>query len=212
MFYRCQSHNRIIIAECKFLGIILDSNLKYSCHINLICKKISKCIGILFKIKSLVPQSCLRNVYFSFIHSYLLYCLPIWGGAYSTHLQPIVILQKRAIRIISGASYLAHTNILFYNNKILKFEDMFKFCLALYFYKNKTSFQNYLSSHNYFTRNRNNPVPPFERLNVSQQSVFYNAIKIWNNLPVSIKQLPSEASFKKHLKSFLLAKYCTQDH
>ena len=152
-----------------------------------------------------------ENIYFSFIHSYLLYCLPIWGGAFSTHLQPIVLLQKRAIRIISGASYLAHTNDLFYNNKILKFEDMFKFSLAVYFYKNKPSFETYLASHSYPTRNRNNPVPPFERLNICKQSVIFNAIKNWNDLPVSIQQLQSESSFKKHLKSFLLAKYSTQD-
>ena len=47
----------------NFLGIILDDNLKWNSHINMIAKKISKTIGIMKKIKKYLPTSALLNIY-----------------------------------------------------------------------------------------------------------------------------------------------------
>ena len=53
----------------KFLGVLMDENLTWRNHINLIETKIAKNIGILFKAKFLLNQKCLKNIYYSFIHS-----------------------------------------------------------------------------------------------------------------------------------------------
>ena len=42
-------------SDVTFLGVILDEKLKYKDHINFICRKISKSIGILNKLKNLLP-------------------------------------------------------------------------------------------------------------------------------------------------------------
>ena len=54
--------NNAIVSEVqstKFLGIIIDSNLKWTEHINLIKTKISKGIGIIAKARKYLKQSTL---------------------------------------------------------------------------------------------------------------------------------------------------------
>ena len=58
------------LAAIKFLGIIIDENLTWTNHISTIENKISKNIGILYKAKFLLNQTCLKHIYFAFIHSY----------------------------------------------------------------------------------------------------------------------------------------------
>ena len=36
-----------VVKENKYLGVIIDDTLKFSCHINYVCKKIAKKIGVL---------------------------------------------------------------------------------------------------------------------------------------------------------------------
>ena len=87
----------------RFLGIIVDKNLKFNDHINLVCTKVARSIGIMFKLKPFVPLSVLKNYYYAMIYPYLIYGNLIWGGTYASHLEPLYLLQKRAIRIICGS-------------------------------------------------------------------------------------------------------------
>ena len=49
-----------LICTCKsiYLGLMIDSNLSWKYHIESICHKISKSIGIIAKIRHLCPSSC----------------------------------------------------------------------------------------------------------------------------------------------------------
>ena len=55
----------------KFLGVILDESLTWKKHIQTIETKISKNLGILYKAKPFLNFSCLKNLYFSYVHSYV---------------------------------------------------------------------------------------------------------------------------------------------
>ena len=79
----------------KYLGILIDSNLSWKFHIDSICKKIKKSIGIFSKLRYFVPLKILVNLYYALIYPFLTYGLIVWGNTYSTTLQPLFILQKR---------------------------------------------------------------------------------------------------------------------
>ena len=64
----------------KYLGVLIDSNLSFSHHISSVSKKISRAVGIMFKINEIVPSYILINLYYSIIYPFLIYGLPIWGG------------------------------------------------------------------------------------------------------------------------------------
>ena len=52
----------------KFLGVLIDENLSWKQHINIVSTKLSKSIGILYKSRGIVKQPLLKQLYFSFVH------------------------------------------------------------------------------------------------------------------------------------------------
>ena len=97
----------------KFLGVIIDSKLNWAAHILYIKNNISKSIGIIFKIRNFLDKHILRNMYFTFIYPYLIYCVEIWGNTNETHLKTLIQIQKRSIRTITFSHYQDHTGPLF---------------------------------------------------------------------------------------------------
>ena len=63
------------------------------------------------------------SLYFAIFHSYLAYGLPVWGSASEKLINNIVLLQKKALRIITSADYHAHTKPIMKENKILSLTD-----------------------------------------------------------------------------------------
>ena len=165
--------------DCMFLGMKLDNKLKFNLHVQYISGKVSKSIGIIFRLSKIVPSNVLRSLYFSFIYSYLTYCICIWGGTFPTHLNRLTILQKRIIRIITGSEYLAHTNDLFYNNSLLKLPEIYEYFVLIYMFKNLNTFPTFQTS----TRTSDNLRIDFHRLSVSRNSIAYNGPTFWNTLP-----------------------------
>ena len=55
----------------KFLGVMVDENLNWKSHIDLLLNKISKNIGVLYKASKLLNFECLKSIYFAlnqFLH------------------------------------------------------------------------------------------------------------------------------------------------
>ena len=83
------------INNTKFLGVIIGSKLNWAAHILYIRSKISKSIGILLKIRKFLQNNTMRNMYFTFMYPYLIYCIENWGNAQQTHLDPLIKIQKK---------------------------------------------------------------------------------------------------------------------
>jgi hypothetical protein len=79
----------------KFLGLYIDKYLTYEYHINHICKKISKTLGVINKVKHILDRKTLRQLYYSLVYPYLLYCNIEWCLNYKTRINRLIILQKK---------------------------------------------------------------------------------------------------------------------
>ena len=79
----------------KFLGVIIDNKLTWSDHIIYIKNKISKSIGIILKTRNFLTKNTLRNLYYTFVYPYLIYCVEIWGNTNDIHLDPLIKIQKK---------------------------------------------------------------------------------------------------------------------
>ena len=62
----------------KFLGIILDKHLTFKNHVDVIARKISKSIGILFKLSKYRQLEIIKTLYYSLINIFLLYGIEVW--------------------------------------------------------------------------------------------------------------------------------------
>ena len=119
----------------NFLGITLNENLTWNDHINKISNKISRNIGVLNNLKNFLPEKTKIIIYHSLIQSHLNYGLILWGH----NCNRILLLQKRAIRTISGAKYNAHTEPLFKKLSILRINELLKQHLLKFYYKYKNN-------------------------------------------------------------------------
>ena len=67
------------VESFNFLGIMLDENLTWKSHIEMVAKKFSKVTGILYRLKNIFPENVLFVLYNSLIVSYINYGLLLWG-------------------------------------------------------------------------------------------------------------------------------------
>ena len=192
----------------RFLGVLIDNKMNFKSHIDEVCKKVSRSIGILYHLKNYLQIPSLISIYYSLVYPYLNYCSLVWGGTYESLLIPLITLQKRCIRLITGSPYLAHTSPLFKKYNLLKLLDIFKFRLAVYAFKNKNNLELlYPRTHSYNTRFGDNLRPHFQRLTCTTHSFNFVLPNLWNSIPEEFKSLSSIASFKNHYKKFLVSAY-----
>ena len=197
-----------------FLGVTLDSKLTFDKHLQCIKSKISRSIGILWKVNYL-PVEILKKSYYTLVYPYLLYCLMAWGSASNTLTNLLFLKQKKIVRIISKSDYFDPSDPIFKELNILKLNDLYKvYCSVFMFktlYENKYDF--YLDKIKslqinlpYNTRNTEFRLPKL-RLIRSRQNIVYQGISIWNKIPNHMKNNKTSSSFKKGLKMNIIDSY-----
>ena len=191
----------------KFLGTTIDSKLNFSNHINLICAKVSRTAGVLTRVRSFVPMHVLINLYYALVYPYLLYGILVWGDTAAVHLKPLEVLQKKIIRIITSSNFFSPSLPLFYENRILRLKDIFHYQLGIFMYGRRALGQLPYPQHSYETRYCENVVVSFQRLTQCRKSLSFSGPRLWNSLPVSVRESSSVFVFKKKYKNYLLDQY-----
>ena len=174
------------------------------------CGKVARSVGILRKLKTLIPSSIISALYFSLIQSHLSYGITCWGGAAPTNLSRLHSLQKRAVGLFPGPLMESYSY-----NSILMLNNLYHYfgAVKLYKYHYLSLYQDLFAvlpslrpSHDHLTRhsNHNNFNIPLHHTTRSRQSLIFNASKNWNTIPTYIKESESVASFRKSYKNFLL--------
>ena len=147
-----------------------------------------------------ISLKILRSIYFAIFDSYLSYCCLVWAQNYST-IQRIIILQKKAIRIINFQPRNFHTSPLFKQNSILKFQD--KICLENILFISKSLnnlspsvfnkwFTFSTDQHNYETSSstHGNLINfLYKTKRYGKYSVTESAVESWNKIQKQIKDL-----------------------
>ena len=202
----------------KFLGVLIDEKLNWKDHISSVRSKLSKSLFTLNRAKHVLNQDAMLTVYNSIILPHLTYCCELWGNTYKSNLHDIVILQKKIIRVIHGASYTEHTNRLFDKSKILKFNDIVNLNMGAIMHKayysvlprnvQKFFSRKLLNSDNVTTRQVNKFIQPKMCTTLRSMCISTRGVKFWNSLDDNIihsnKKLPK---FKKALKNWFLSQY-----
>ena len=119
------------VESFNFLGLHIHESLSWRTHTDTVRNKVSKVVGILYRLKNIFPMYILQTLYNSLIVSYINYGLLLWG----VESHRVESLQKKAIRLITNSNYSAHTTPLFIELGLLKVQDMFKLKLLKFYYK-----------------------------------------------------------------------------
>ena len=114
----------------KYLGVQMDSDLKWHTQVNDVAVKLRKANGVLSKLRHYVPESILTSVYYAIFFSQLMYCCQIWGQSVEnvsvTLLKRIKTLQNSALKLMSFSNFRAHSSPIYRYFNTLKFSDIVK--------------------------------------------------------------------------------------
>lgn len=204
------------VDHTKFLGLHIDRHLRFNYHIDYILGKLSRSIGILYRLNRFLPGSVLLSLYRSLTYPYLSYGIEAYYNTSNYLTDKLYVAQKKSIRAINNLEYNAHTGSYFMLNKILKLEDIFKLQSSFYLYRTIHSdydpsllelLISHNQQHNHSTRNRHQLIIPRFNRTSSQNSFIYTCVKLWNDLPQSVKDANSSQLFKSRLKKFIFDQY-----
>ena len=207
-----------MVTSTKFLGLYIDEKLNWKIHVDNLCKLLSINVGVIYKLRSVFPQEVLFILYSTLILSYLNYGVLAWGNSLKTQMGKLFIVQKRAIRNICNVNYRAHTNVLFYDNHLLKVEDIYFMQLGSFMYdfssKNLPSaltqmFKTNNEVHEYNTRQASSFHISRARTKFTLDTIVCTGPRFWNSLDSNITHAVSISVFKHKLKSYLLSKFYT---
>ena len=87
-------------SEARFLGVIIDDSLSWTRHVNAVLSKMSRYVGIMYKIKKYLPVTARLQVYHSFVQSHLNYCSLVWGFTCKSNISALFTRQKKGLRAV----------------------------------------------------------------------------------------------------------------
>ena len=196
------------VSSTKFVGVYIDENLNWKQHTFHTASKISRSLGMINRVKYILSHDLLLTLYRTMIHPYLLYCNILWGNASMVALKPLILLQKRAVRVITGSDYRAHSNPLFARLSLLNLADINNQQVLLFMYRFKHSLLPSSSCRllslsplqsNYCLRRENDFVLEKYRTVTRKRGISIHGPDLWRSLPDSLKSADSLLIFKREL-------------
>lgn len=196
-----------LVEMFKYLGVWLDRELKWTEHINMLSKKLAQTAGVFRKISYLIPERTKRNLYFSLFHSHMIYGIAIWGASSQTAMNPLQVIQNKAIKNLYGFHPRTSTALIHSTCRLLTVENLYSTIASTHIHqiltntiRSTTVLTRGVDRHYHNTRrrehlslNRNNTTT------FGLNSALYKAVSIYNNLDVELKQL-TLSNFKNQLK------------
>lgn len=210
---RCQySLNNILLPEVdhhKHLGLWLESSLSWDYHINSICAKANKVLGLIKRTFGYSNKTGIKTAFKALVIPILEYACPVWNPYLVKHTKAIEAIQRRASRLICGPDKEYPERLLElkwdslelrrkYLSLVQMYKIIFGYCdINCHHYFDIIGITRTRSKHEYKIR------PKVARTNYFKYSFFHRYINDWNSLPSEVMSSPSLQSFKVSLIKYL---------
>jgi len=209
-----------LVSNCKYLGIIIDDQLKWVPHIDNIYNKIIKFSSIFYKLREKLPNKMLKDIYYTFVYPHLLNGIELYGNTKASYLDKLIKLNNKLLRILQSKPLSTPTRELYKTYNTLQLLDLHKQQLLLFVHKyvhhpeklpeifvaDKFFIFNE-EIHDYNTRNKSNMHIYYSKNSAGLRTIRHKAAVLWNELPVSLQEINSLSVFKNKLKQYLLLSY-----
>ncbi len=161
-------------------------------------------------LRKVLTTEQLLTIYHGHVESRIRYAIAFWH--HSALSDQVSVCQKIIVRIIMGVPKRHTCRKIFADLKILTLSSIVIFELCTYVFEHKSQFPKIETTHDYNTRNKEKLIIPFNRLELGKSSPNTLAPKMFNILPKHITEASNSSTFKRNLKTFLVANvYYTLD-
>ena len=189
--------------------MIVDERLNWERQYKTVHNKSCGGLQSLRRLKSILPQSSLNNVYRALIESHMRYADEIWGSLSNSKIESLQRLLDRTVSMIHTSrikdswipKFLAVQQLITFDRAVMVYKIFNKLCPEHLW--NKYHQRSHYSRYN--TRFCKNIQIPKYNLEYAKKGFSYSALKTWNELPLSIRELPTLFHFKKQLKMYLMS-------
>ena len=85
--------------ETKFLGLLVDDQITWASHINLINNSLKQFMGILFKRRHSLKANCKKMLFYAMIYPKLTYAIELYGMARMGLLDTLKVAVNRILKL-----------------------------------------------------------------------------------------------------------------
>lgn len=187
----------------KYLGITIDRHLRWNVHTDHTVKKLRSLLSRFRILRAYLTVPQLRILYFSLVESHLAYGIIGWGGAYKNSLKNLEVIQKWILKIIFNKPKTYPTELLYAEARVFDLRQLFAFCVLNGL---RCSGENIdIVRHTYQTRQRGVLCKTHRcHKTIGQRSYWYIGQRLFNILPIHIRNVASPVAYKIRLKRWLL--------
>lgn len=190
------------VEKTKFLGLVIDENLTWDEHVNLVIRKTSSGLYALRRLALSCNIETLKSIYYALIHSHISYGICIYGATIKRNMDKILIQQKRALRIIFNLKQSESVKHIFSELKIFTVYGLYIYeTIKFVLFNNQTEIGNNIHTYNM----RSHRPIEYHRLCFFEKRTTYKGNKFYNCLPQIIKGENNKSSFLRALKDYLIA-------
>ena len=197
------------LTSIKYPGVVIHKNLTWNEHIESLIAKVNQRIGLLNRIKQLLPLDARVALYNALIRPLFDFSDTIWGDRDNIRLMhDLQVMQNKAAKVILDLpNYASSTDALktlgwptlSQERLVHRYINTFKDIHGLV--DRKFNILRISDIHSYNTRRRNDFRLPLVKRNYGKQRLFYQCAKEWNFLDASFKEINSLLLFKQSIKS-----------
>jgi hypothetical protein len=201
----------IMYKDCiKVLGLYIDHHLTWKNHIEQLCVKLSKLIGLLYRIRFYLDRDTNVLFYNSYVLPHLDYAINVWGGASNCYIDKVQVLQNRAARTVLNVNYGSSSQLNLKELQWMTVRQRYDYQVFLLLFKVFNGLVpatlNYFKlNHNVYNfRSTTSSLlhVPHPHMNLMKTSFQYRGALLWNSLPSSIRSIDKLAVFKTALKAY----------
>jgi len=205
------------VKSSKLLGVVISDTMNWAEQCKKVANKLRSVTYLFTMLQERVTENVLKQVYYAYAQSQILYSVVIWGG--SSHMNEVFIGQKRVIRAMAGKRYwrsncaLDSCRPLFKRFGILTVYSLYILeCLKyLKKYPEKfTKLNETPTTHRHITRHisktmcKNDLLVPECTLLISTENPSVMIPRLFNSLPVDIKLIEDSKEFLRRVKELVL--------
>ena len=211
----------------KDLGVLVNSKLLWGPQIDSLISSASSKLGLLRRTCHFTTNKRQkRSFYLAIVRSLFEHCSVIWGPQHASHIAKFDMIQKRATKWIDGHPFAHYSEEEFLNKQrehnLLPMKMRFRFNDLKLFYQILNGLvpielPNYITpvevSQARYTRRTAAVIEGSDTTSLScsivptidtfRNSYFYRTMRLWNSLPVSVRQTSCISSFKHDLLKLL---------
>lgn len=199
ILYFSSAHNKRQAGRVNLLGVVLDGSLRWNFHVEMVAGRLSSSLYVLRRLRPLLADIDILNVYFSLIHAHMNYAILLWGA--SARSQELFTLQKSAIRIIGRLGNTDSCRAKFREYRILTLPSLYIYNCLMFIRSNIGSFARHCDVHSHDTRSSDMLLGQWSRIQITKSNKVLT--ELFNLLPVDVQRLEMK-SFKRRVHAFLI--------